>query len=491
MESGGTGLGGPGEPGGPVPTDGRRNRLIPSGAVRRLPRLPTILIALILALSFGLNARVAAHPRSAYQSADERAYGKLAIDISERHHYGGAATNMQEPLHWPPGAPMLFALGHELFPSASDDKTFDIRSAYWEQALLTTGTTALAALLAWLLAGPWAGVLAAALVGTYPPLIGATGDQLSEPLGAFLLIAAFVTLAWAVRRRAGPWPYAGAGALFALTILTRTDLVLVPFLIAGFGALAVIVRARAWRRALMTWGMVGIAALVVLAPWTIYASAEEGQFVPVTKGSAAALFVGTYLPGGGTTVGMKMALEPELRRLHPELKGVKTYKIPAGDALAIFAARHPELSRDDALQLEARKNLIHYSTHQPLDFASMAFSKAKRMWLFYYRGGGVHYISTIGRAWHIFLVVGAILGLLAGLWRRRDPLLAAVLLTVAFSTAIHTIVVSQARYNLPLMPSLVAAGVAGWWLAVRRRAEPPAPDAPEPAAAPEPAPAAA
>ena len=54
--------------------------------------------------------------------------------------------------------------------------------------------------------------------------------------------------------------------------------------------------------------MAGAAALV-LAPWTIYASSEEGRFIPVTKGSAAALFVGTYLPGGGTTIGMKEDLE--------------------------------------------------------------------------------------------------------------------------------------------------------------------------------------
>ena len=48
--------------------------------------------------------------------------------------------------------------------------------------------------------GPWAAVLAGLIVGTYPPLIGATGDQLSEPLGAFLLIAAFTVLALALKR---------------------------------------------------------------------------------------------------------------------------------------------------------------------------------------------------------------------------------------------------------------------------------------------------
>ena len=439
-------------------------------------RLQFILLAAVLALSFGLNARMAANPRSDYQSADERSYGKLAVDIADRHHYGGSATGMREPLHWPPGAPLLFAVGYKLFGSEADAKSFDIGAVYWQQAVITTGTTALAIALAWILVGPWAGLLAGLIVGTYPPLIGATGDQLSEPLGAFLLIAAFVALALAVKRRAGPWWWAAAGALFGLTILTRTDLLAVPFLIAGIGAAVVLWRQRSLRRALLSWGMVGIAAAVVLAPWTIYASREEGRFIPVTKGSAAALFVGTYLPGGGTTIGMKEQLEPELRRRHPEYDGIKTYKIPAADALAIFAERHPDLPRDQALQREARQQLIHYSTTEPVAFARMQWAKAKRMWFFYYRGGGVHYISTPMRIWQVLLVLVCGAGLLAGLIRRRHPLLGAVLIAVGFSTLIHTIVVSQARYNVPLMPSLIAAGIAGWFLALRRPAsEPPVP----------------
>jgi len=438
-------------------------------------RLPFILAALVVALSFGLNARVAADPRNDYQSADERSYGKLAVDIVDNHGYGSPSTKMREPLHWPPGAPVLFAVAYKFFGSGLDAKTYDIRSAYWAQAAITTGTTALALLLAWLLAGPWAGVLAGALVGTYPPLIGATGDQLSEPLGAFLLLAAFVALALALKREQRRW-YVAAGALFGLTILTRTDLLPVPFLIAGLGGLIALIRTRSWR-SLIPPALLAGTAIVVLAPWTIYASSEEGRFIPVTKGSAAALFVGTYLPGGGTTIGMKEHLEPQLRAKHPEYAGLKTYKIPAADALELFAAKHPDLPRDVALNQEAKKNLIHYSTTQPVAFAKMQWAKAKRMWFFYYRGGGVHYISTPMRIWQVGLVLAAGLGLLAGLIRRRDAVLGAALLTLAFSTTIHTIVVSQARYNLPLMPLLIATGVAGWFLAVRRPAAR-APEAP-------------
>ena len=123
--------------------------------------------------------------------------------------------------------------------------------------------------------------------------------QLSEPLGAFLLLAAFVALALALKRRQRRW-YVAAGALFGLAILTRTDLLPVPFLIAGVGGLIALIRTRELRSLIPPALLLGT-AVVVLAPWTIYASSEEGRFIPVTKGSAAALFVGTYLPGGGTT----------------------------------------------------------------------------------------------------------------------------------------------------------------------------------------------
>ena len=83
-------------------------------------RLPYILLAAVLLLSFSLNARMAANPRDDYQSADERAYGKLALDIADNHHYGSPSTKMREPLHWPPGAPMLFAAGYKQAVAGTD-----------------------------------------------------------------------------------------------------------------------------------------------------------------------------------------------------------------------------------------------------------------------------------------------------------------------------------------------------------------------------------
>ena len=118
---------------------------------------------------------------------------------------------MRDPLHWPPGAPLAFAAAHRAFPSAQSATSYDIPAAYWVQALASLGTALAAFGIAALLAGAWAGVAAAALVGLYPPLILATGEQISEPLGAFWLTLAFLLFVVAARR-GRTWLFAAGGA---------------------------------------------------------------------------------------------------------------------------------------------------------------------------------------------------------------------------------------------------------------------------------------
>ena len=433
---------------------------------RAVRRLPLIVLLVALATGFGFHAYRAEHPTASYQSADERSYGKLAVSIATDQRYG--ADGMRDPLHWPPGAPLLFAAGHALFGSEASERSYDIPAAYWLQAVMALGTALAAAGFAWVLAGAWPGAVAGALVALYPPLILATGEQLSEPLGAFLFTAGLFALALAAKRRAALLYLAG-GALLGLAVLARADLLLVPPLIAGI-LLLWLWRGQGDRRGgLRAALLVAGGALLVMAPWMVYASSRADEFVPVTRGSASAFFVGTYLPGDGHTVGMKRALGEQARRRNPKLRGIPDFELEAQSVLAVVADRHPELPTNEAVALEARKNLVRYGLKDPVDFGLMMLDKGvQRMWSRYARGGARPTSPWI-RGWHIALVLAGFAGLLLGILRRRSVPLAFVLVPALYATALHSILVSQARYNLPLMPAVIAGGVAGWalWLHAR------------------------
>ena len=437
-----------------------------------MARLPLLILAVVTLGSAGLHAHRAVNPTSSYQSADERSYGKLAYALAETGQYGPRWTRMKDPLHWPPGAPALFAAAHLVVGDEGAREDYDLRGAYAAQAAVSMGTLLAALALAWALAGVWAGVAAAALVGFYPPLILATGEQISEPFGAFLLTSALAAFAWSARK-GWWWGHLVSGALLGATVLTRADLILAPAIVAGLAFLWLWRGRRDLRRALVTGGALVVGAAVLVLPWSLHASDRAGAFVPVTKGSAAPLFVGTYLPGGGHTVGMKFALAEDVKAFRPKLEPVPPFEIPASNYMDMIAARHPDLPREQAISREARANLREYALGDPLDYLVMMGDKLQRMWTRYARGGARHTSWWI-RGPHVALVLLAFLGIALAIWRLRSAPLMVVLAICLYSTALHTLVVSQGRYNLPLMPGLLAAGAAAWFLLLRSRRNVPA-----------------
>jgi len=398
--------------------------------------------------------------------ADERSYGKLAVDLAEHGHFGDRTTGLHDPFHWAPGAPVFFALGQALFPDPASAETDDIPAVYSLNAAVSTLTVVVAFCLVWMLTGPWAGLVAAALVGFYPPLILATGEQLSEPLGAFLLIAAFAALAAGLQFRSH-WATFGAGLLLGLTVLTRADLLPVPFLIAGLVGVWIWRRGDGLRRGASAAAVLAGAAALTIAPWVAYASTRASEFVPVTTAGPSALFIGTYLPGNGTTTGLKRVLGDEAKRLNPRFRGTPNSQLQAQWVLNVIAARHPDRPRRSAIALEARHNLIRYGLGHPLKFGAMMLDKGvKRMWSRYARGGGRRESVAI-RIWHIVLVLASLSGVALAVVLRRSLVLSTILTAVATLTAVHMLAVAQARYNLPLMPVLIAGGVSGWFLGIR------------------------
>lgn len=428
-----------------------------------MPRLAIVLLVLITLGGGALRAHAAANP-SHFQSVDERAYAKLARGVATRGHYGD--PTMKDPVHWPPGAVLLFAAAFKAHPEVRGDGVHDVPAAYPVQAVVATALIPAVFVLTLLLAGPAAGVVAAAAVAIYPPLATSPSDLLSEPLGALLLVGALIAMVLALRRPVW-WRFAPAGALLGATILTRADLLLVPVLAAVVAAVAVGRRSSA-RAGLGAAAAVAAGCLLVAAPWSVFASRQADRPVPVSSGGASNLFVGTYLPGDGTMFGLKHALAAEVKALHPRLRGERPANLSQKLVIDAVAARRPDMEREAALRAAALDNLGRYALGDPLEFSAMMASKVQRLWLRY--TVGTHHNP---RAWitalHLALVLGAAAGLAIGLWRRRDAALLLLALVLLYVTALNAVLVSEPRHNLTVMPVLLVTGAAGW-LTLRGRA---------------------
>ena len=119
-----------------------------------MERLPVLALLAVLAGSFAFHAYRAEHPTSSYQSADERAYGRLAVGIADEQTYG---NGLADALHWPPGGRTLFAAGTPCSRTRRARRRSTSRPAYWLQAIVSLGTALAAFAIAALLAGAWAG----------------------------------------------------------------------------------------------------------------------------------------------------------------------------------------------------------------------------------------------------------------------------------------------------------------------------------------------
>jgi Dolichyl-phosphate-mannose-protein mannosyltransferase len=434
-------------------------------------------LALVLVASAALRAERAVH-HGAFLSTDERAYAALGRALSHGYY---DVRGMNDPLHWPPGTPLLFAVARKI--SGVGDGTLDPAAAYWAQALVGVALIVAVFALVRLLAGPWPGVVAAAAVALYPPLVVITGDLVSEPLGALTIALVMLTLTWAWQRPS-PWRFAAAGALTGAAILVRADLLILPFVLAVLVALTL--RRAGARPALLAAGAYLLAAVLVLSPWSWHASRLRGELTPITSSSWSGLFVGTYLPGDGRIYGLRRALGDEARAHNPRIRDIENRNLRTEWILDAVAARHRELGRSDALKRETLRNLRVYALGRPLAFAGMQVRKLERMWIGYDRG--THHKE---RGWilaiHLLLSAAGLAGLLYGLWRTRHPALWAILVTLVTVTAVNSFFVSEARHNVRLVPLLVAGGAAGvalGRLSGRERAErtgPPRADASSPA----------
>jgi 4-amino-4-deoxy-L-arabinose transferase-like glycosyltransferase len=412
-----------------------RDRLTVAAA--RHGRSSLVLLALIMALGFGLRMDQVINPL-ADPGDDAFAYRALAESLYEEGSYGG--SGFETPSDWSPGAPLLYAGSYYLTGGVRDGVGRGV------EALLGTAAILVIYLLTLRLSTrKSAALLAAAMVAIYPPFIHSTGALMSEPPAIFTLPAAMLALLWADSSRSG-WAWALSGLLFGLTALIRPEYLFVALAFAAF------VLVRRWMqagagRALLTTAVFFAAVLIPIIPWTVHNYVQLDRIVPISTGSGKALYVGTNLPADGEYQRVKSDLHERFtgERLEPNSDALdEVNPVPLFDRVA---KQYPDLSRDAALGRVGRENLNEFVSDDPVGYAGMTLRKVWRMWS---SGVGEAMSGTAGRIVQILLVLAAMLGLGLLTWRRRWEaiVLALPIFTVS---AIGAATLAPARRNEILM----------------------------------------
>jgi 4-amino-4-deoxy-L-arabinose transferase-like glycosyltransferase len=429
-----------------------------SSRLRSLPethgRRTLILLALILALGFGLRAYRVAEPLPT-PGDDAHAYYALSKALYSEGSFGG--PGFEDSSDWSPGAPLLYATSFYATGGAREG------TARIVELLLGLATIVVVYLLGSRIACRPAGLVAAFAVAVYPPFIHSVGALYSEPPAMLTLPAAVLAFLWAsdglgnASSRGARWLV--PGLLFGLTALIRPEYLLVG---AAFAVLALIRigRERGWRPGLAGAGLFVLALLLPIAPWTVRNQVVLDRTVPISTGGGKALYVGTFLPADGEYQRVKAILAK--RYLHRDLDP-HSEALEAVDPTPLFdrvAARYPDLPRDSALGKIGKQNFSHYFDEDPIGYLAMTVRKTWRMWT---GGVGEAMSSSAGRVAQTLVVALALAGLGVLAWRRWWWELVAIATPLVLVTAVGAVSLAASRRNEVLMTlifPLAAAALA-------------------------------
>ncbi len=400
----------------------------------RYGRRTLIALALIAALGLVFRAVAVVHP-VADPADDSHAYYALAKSLYEEGSYGGPEFHSEATSDWSPGAPWLYA---GLFVVTGGPREGTIRIL---EALMGAATILVVFFLGWRLGGRWPALLGALGVAIYPPFIHSVGEIMSEPPAMLSLPAAILAFLWAWDRTAsrgqattsdaaaegGAEPRAGAdlagawiwllpGFLFGATAMFRPEYTLVAAAFVVFAA-ARWAWERQWRLGTAAVGLMLVALLLPIVPWTIRNVVVLHKLVPISTGGGKALYVGTFYPADGEYQRVKAIL---YQRETGESLAPNSQALNEVDPTPLFdhvwKSRYPELERDSALGKIGKQNFSKYFGEHPLGYAAMTARKIGRMWS---SGVGSFMSTTLGRAIQIVLVSLGIAGLVLLALRRR------------------------------------------------------------------------
>ena len=261
---------------------------------------------------------------------------------------------------------------------------------------------------------------------------------------------------------------AAARALFGLTALIRPEYLLVGLAFA-IAALVGVARQRGWRPGTAAAAVLVAGFVAPIVPWTIHNLVSLDRFVPISTGGGKALYVGTNLSADGDYQRVKAQLVERFQGRSLEPGSPQLNAVNPTPLFDRVAARHPDLTRDEALGKIGRQQLEDNLEDHPLDYMAMLARKTGRMWD---QGVGSTMDSTVGRLAQRLLVLLGLCGLASLAWRRQWWEFVAFTIPIVLVTGVGAVSLASTRRNEVLMAlviTLAAVALARGGAFVRAR----------------------
>jgi len=393
-----------------------------------------VLAGLVLRLMFGFGYWVGKP-----LTHDEREYLSLAANLVAGRGFGYPAAAPGEPVPERFGRAPLYPLflATVIGPTGLDALT----AVRLVQSVLGALGVWLVALVATRAAGPRAGLIAAWLAATYPPLVWTPAYVFSETLYMALalghvLVAGRVLGEWGDWSEAGGWGEKGwliwCGVVGGLAALTRPAH-LFFLLLLGLWLLT--------RRRLRDAVLIAVGALLVIAPWTVRNVREYGRFVLIASEGGITFWTGNHplSPGEGD-----LAANPAIKRDNQRLR-----------------AAHVGLSPEE-LEVVYYREAMRAIARDPVWWMSLLVRKAFYTWIPLgpsYTLHSTRYVAASLVSYGL-LLAGGIAGAVAVIRARRWPVALGLLL--ASAVLVCVVFFPQERFRIPVIdPALIVLAASG------------------------------
>lgn len=383
------------------------------------------------------------------------------VAAGDGYRYGFEA-NQGVTAYYPPGYPLALAAVVWLVGLLPVDvSTFDV--ALGLNVVLSVATIGLVFVLGRRLAGTRAGLVAAGIWALWPNLVFHSGIVLTETLFLFLLVALLVVLLGdaGAARAPGVARLVAIGVLFGLVLLVRP--------VSAFVApvLLVLWWGRGAKAALWRLGLVGVATLAVLVPWSVRSTIamDEPVALSLNMGDNLCLGHNPGATGGFGDLGAHCYTADGLRRPEAETRR-QSENI---DRALTYIRDHPGTTlRRTPSKLRITLQNDHDGLEVAEDFGAVSIVS----------DGTRDGLEAVANAFY-FLVAGAAVVGGVVLVRRPDPARRGIFLVAAGAAQLLSplLTFGDARFKMPLYPTLAicaAVAVSALW---DRRSGPAAPAA--------------